>query len=288
MSAGGFRDNRTIKETGEQSKDTDHLHDSTDIHEGNDYNDDFDKLMDEDDNDSDQMSKQEKSFSDRMKQFKAASDATYSVAESGTVTVKDPSLAVIPSKLNPGRLPDKDDSYLPGDERGHIEARSENGLNQKPNIVAQAHDVNHGPYLQMEKGEKNAVLDGATVFSEKIAFVSNQPGKRADAFMVNDTITYSDGKTSDIHLSFQNIQDAEQESFSDTAYQNSDMLNAENPNDKLRDKFSVDEYGELMEATYKELPNIADEYDEPDNAKSTQGSEKQESNYLPENGTEKN
>lgn len=116
----------------------------------------------------------------------------------------------------------------------------------------------------MENGERSALKDGGTIQSEKTAFVSNQPGNRPDAFMVNDTVTYADGQTQSVHLSFSNLTNAEQESMNaESSAKAGDMFDAQpNPGDTLRASMSTAEYSELMEETDAALPNISDVYQE--------------------------
>ena len=60
-------------------------------------------------------------------------------------------------------MPGRTDAYLPGDERGHVNASSlGGGANTTDNIVAQHYDVNHGAYYSMEQGERAALQNGAT------------------------------------------------------------------------------------------------------------------------------
>lgn len=181
----------------------------------------------------------------------------------GTKTFDGPSEL---TKGNHNNMPSRDDSYLPTDERGHIQASSLGGSNKPDNIAPQAKDLNHGAYYNMEAAERNALRDGSTIDSEKTAFSSNQPGNRPDAFIVNDSITFSDGQSQDVHLSFSNMQNSEQTAINDEATaQASDMMDAfENPGDSLRESMSAEEYADLMEETDAALPNIADYYAEWD------------------------
>jgi len=115
----------------------------------------------------------------------------------------------------------------------------------------------------MEQAERTALKDG-TIHSEKIAFASNQPGQRPDAFIVNDQVTYADGTTQDVHLSFANLTNAEQDQMN----AESTSLPAEdspNPGDGLRDSLgSPEAYAELMEETDAQLPSVSDEYADAD------------------------
>lgn len=175
----------------------------------------------------------------------------------GTKTYVGPSVV---TKGNHSHMPARDSSYLTTDERGHIQASSLSGDNSKVNIVPQAKDLNHGAYLSVENGERDALVKGNTIETEKVAFSSNQPGHRPDAFMVNDTITMSNGQQQEVHHSFANMQNSEQEHLNAELDRHSDMLDAPNPGDTLRDGMSTEEYTELMEVTDNELMDLRDEY----------------------------
>lgn len=114
----------------------------------------------------------------------------------------------------------------------------------------------------MEKGERQAINNGATIHSEKIAYVSNQPYGRADAFIVNDTISYNNENTQNIHLSFANLTNAEQEAMIAESYSKTyDMYDAmPNPGDNLRETMPYYEYTQIMEETDISLPNVSDMY----------------------------
>lgn len=181
--------------------------------------------------------------------------------DTGSITYNGPSEI---TKGNHNNMPSRTDAYLPTDERGHIQASSLGGSNSRDNIAPQSHDLNQGGYKSMENGERSALKDGGTIQSEKTAFVSNQPGNRPDAFMVNDTVTYADGQTQSVHLSFSNLTNAEQESMNaESSAKAGDMFDAQpNPGDTLRASMSTAEYSELMEETDAALPNISDVYQE--------------------------
>lgn len=168
-----------------------------------------------------------------------------------------------PSKLTKGNhdgMPPRDSSYLSTDERGHIQASSLSGDNSKLNIAPQSKDLNHGAYLSVENGEKDALVNGNAITSEKVAYVSNQPGQRPDAYMVNDTVTMANGQQQEIHHSFANMQNSEQEALNAELDKHSDMLNMPNPGDTLRNSMSSEEYTDLMEKTDVQLPDLRDEY----------------------------
>lgn len=174
-----------------------------------------------------------------------------------------------PSELTKGNhnnLPATDGSYLPTDERGHIQASSLGGSNKPENIAPQARDLNHGSWYNAEGAERDSLRSGNTIDSEKIAFSSNQPENRPDAFLLNDSIHFSDGQTQEVHLSFSNMQNSEQAEINEeAATQASDMMDAfHNPGDGLRDSMSPQEYAELMEQTDAALPSIGDHFAEWD------------------------
>jgi len=56
----------------------------------------------------------------------------------GDVTYKGPLESM---KGNHNNMPARTEAYLPGDERGHVNASSLGGVNTKDNVVAQHHDV---------------------------------------------------------------------------------------------------------------------------------------------------
>ena len=128
-------------------------------------------------------------------EFSSVDPKTGDVTYSGPLSVE---------KGNHSHMPSRTEAYLPGDERGHVNASSLGGVNSRSNVVAQHADVNHGAYLSVEKGERAALQNGATIESEKTAVVNSQPGDRPSSFTINDSVTYSDGHTESIHHSFTN------------------------------------------------------------------------------------
>lgn len=168
-----------------------------------------------------------------------------------------------PSKIVPSdhsHMPPRTDAYLPGDERGHIQASSLSGANTVFNVVPQNTDVNHGGYYSMERGERRVIQDSAEVHSNKTAFVSNQPGMRADAFMVTDTVSYPNGHTETLHHSFANEYYTNQDARNEQSVTVKDTFESANPGDNLRTSMSTQEYSSLMEETDASLLNIRDEY----------------------------
>ncbi|MDO5407812.1 MAG: DNA/RNA non-specific endonuclease [Eubacteriales bacterium] len=204
-------------------------------------------------------------------------ERTGSITYSGTSEI---------TKGNHNNMPSRTDGYLDTDERGHIQASSLSGSNNRDNIVPQSAELNHQGYNSMEQAERAALKDGSIVNTEKTAYVSNQPGNRPDAFIVNDTVTYNDGRVQDIHLSFSNLTNAEQEGMNaESSSKASDLFDAApNPGDSLRNSMTANEYAELMEETDAALPNIGDMYEEhiSGNAQSAEWSFEASSEAVPE------
>lgn len=157
-------------------------------------------------------------------------------------------------------MPSRTKAYLPGDERGHVNASSLGGVNTVSNVVPQSKDVNHGAYSSMEQGERGALKSGAAIQTEKTAIVDGQPGGRPNTFLVNDAVTYADGHTENVHYSFSNEAYADQEAWNQISAALPGTFDAPNPGDGLRDSMSTSQYAELMETTDAELPGIAQDY----------------------------
>lgn len=157
-------------------------------------------------------------------------------------------------------MPSRTDAYLPGDERGHVNASSLGGVNSRANVVAQHSDVNHGAYLSVEKGERTALQNGATIESEKTAVVNGQVGDRPTTFTVRDSVTYPDGHTESIHHSFTNESYADQSAWNEQAASLPEPFDAPNPGDELRSIYDIESYASLMDETDAMLPSIEDEY----------------------------
>lgn len=177
--------------------------------------------------------------------------------QTGDVTWEGP-LSI--EKGDHSNMPSRSEAYLPGDERGHVNASSLGGNNTKANIVPQNADLNHGAYYSMEQGERAALQNGATIVSSKTAFVNGQPGDRPSAFIVNDNVTYANGRTESVHHSFTNVSNAEQQAWNDQSAAFLDEIGDPNPSDGLRSSMTTEEYADLMETTDAELPGIADAY----------------------------
>lgn len=157
-------------------------------------------------------------------------------------------------------MPSRTGAYLPGFERGHVNASSLGGTNTVDNVVPQHYDVNHGAYYSMEQGERSALQNSASIDSSKTAVVDHQPGAMPDVFMVSDNVTYPDGHTESIYHSFTNASYAEQQAWNDQAAALPGAFDAPNPGDALADSMSSAEYAELMESTDAELPGISADY----------------------------
>ena len=183
----------------------------------------------------------------------------YTVVDSNTGTVTSHSNLEI-TKGNHKGMPSRTSAYLPGDERGHIQASSLGGSNDPSNIVPQHHDVNRYGWRDMERGETDALKNGASIDSTKIAYVDGKSGDRPSAFMVNDKITYPDGHTENVHLSFSNESYADQaEEERIVASLGDEIYDAPNP-DAARESMSPEEYKALMEEADQVDFDIRDEY----------------------------
>ena len=185
----------------------------------------------------------------------------------GNYTVVDPNTGTVTSngnleitKGNHKGMPSRTSAYLPGDERGHIQASSLGGSNDPSNIVPQHHDVNRYGWRGMERGETDALKNGASIDSTKIAYVDGKSGDRPSAFMVNDKITYPDGHTENVHLSFSNESYADQaEEERIVASLGDEIYDAPNP-DAARESMSPEEYKALVEEADQVDFDIRDEY----------------------------
>lgn len=184
---------------------------------------------------------------------------TYITVDSSTGTKKYNGPSII-THGNHNNMPSRDSSYLSTDERGHIQASSLSGDNSEVNITPQARDLNHGSYLSVENGEKDALRQGYSIQTEKIAFVSNQVGGRSDAFIVNDSVNVGNGQVQEIHHSFANMMNSQQECLNQELNDHSDLLDVSNPSDGLREIMSSEQYADLMERTDPELLDLRDEY----------------------------
>ncbi len=101
-----------------------------------------------------------------------------------------------------------------------------------------------------------------------------------DAYMVNDHVTFADGKTQDVHLSFSNMSKAEQTQLNE---QTSAIFDTgePNPGDSLREQMSPQEYSQLMEEIDPALPSIQDEFAEWDVSTANQAAYSSPKHMLP-------
>ena len=159
-------------------------------------------------------------------------------------------------------MPPRTDAYLPGQDRGHVNASSLGGANIPENIVPMHADVNRagGGWYAMEKGERSALQHGASIESEKTAVMSSSTSGQPEVLLASDTITYPDGHTENSHLSFANEAYADQEAWNELSASLPGTFDAPNLGDGGRASMTTDEYGALMEATDQELPGIAADY----------------------------
>lgn len=116
------------------------------------------------------------------------------------------------------------ESRQPTDHGGHIVAASHNGSPDRINITAQDAKVNTRDIRTVERDETSALRSGDTITTERIAHCYSDPN-RPDAYMINDTVLGSDGKTRLVSNSVTNTDmslydgDLEQEvSSSDDSY----------------------------------------------------------------------
>lgn len=177
--------------------------------------------------------------------------------ENGNVNYKGPSETM---HGNHNHMTNRTEAYRPDDNKGHVQASSLGGVNSNINVVPQSHDVNHGGYYSMEEGERAALRDGATIMSDKTAYVDDQPGSRPHTFETNDEVTYKDGHTEHVNLSFTNESYADQEAWNVQSAALPGTFDAPNSGDSLRSSMSTSEYSSLMEETDASLPNISDMY----------------------------
>ena len=147
----------------------------------------------------------------------------------------------------------------PGDHRGHVISAQEGGPNEKYNMTAQDGKLNQGAYKTVENSEAALAKQGNAVHTSKTAYVSSQQGGRPDAYMINDTITTPDGKTQNVHLSFQNMSPEEQAEQNQFLQENDFTNDYPNP-DPLRDSMTPEEYSSLMNETEQDLPSVKDEF----------------------------
>lgn len=185
---------------------------------------------------------------------------SYIDPENGNVMYKGP-LEIIKADHS-GMIP-YSQAFLPGDERGHVCASSLSpyAVNTAVNVVPQnGADINHGAWLHTENGERAALKEGATIYSEKTAYVDSQIGDRPHTFTVDDYITYGDGHIEQIHFSFPNESYASQEAFNELSVSMPDTFEGVNPGDTLRADMDINQYAELMESSDLLLPSIEEEY----------------------------
>ena len=152
------------------------------------------------------------------------------------------------------------------DQKGHLIGARFNGSVIKENLHAQDAGLNQSQYKKVENNEMNLIRnhqESSQIYTEKIAYISNKidTGMRPDAYLINDTITYGDGRTQHVNLSFTNISSKEQEQLNE-ASAGIVFGDSNNPGDVLREEMSTAEYTSLMEETDEYLSNIKDEFTE--------------------------
>lgn len=180
------------------------------------------------------------------------------------------------TKGNHSHMTPRTDAYLPEAnepqvgmyDRGHITASSlsPHATNDETNIAPMHSDINRagGAYYAMEDGQRTALANGASIHSEKTAFVNGQIGGKPSAFLVSDTITFESGQVDHVNLSFTNASYAEQQAWSEQTASMPGVFDGANPGDMGREALSNAEYAELMETTDAELPGLDMEYNPTD------------------------
>lgn len=184
--------------------------------------------------------------------YKFTVDDNGTVTAEGTVSENPASRSGMQS-INP-------DGYRDGvNDKGHLIAAREGGPAEDYNVSSQDRSLNRGAYKTVENSEVRLANDGNVVQTEKTAFVSNE-GSKPDAYMINDTITTSDGKTQNVHLSFQNMSPDEQAEQNRFLQENDFTEGYPNP-DPLRESMTTEEYNSLMNETEQDLPSVKDEFE---------------------------
>lgn len=180
--------------------------------------------------------------------------------KNGNVTYNGP-LEIV--KGNHDGMTPRTEAYLPGDEKGHVCASSLSpyAVNSSLNVVPQnGADINHGAWLHTEMGERDALNAGASIRSEKTAYVDGQVGDRPHTFSVNDHVLYADGHTEELHFSFSNEAYADQAAFNALSASLPGTFDGVNPGDALRTEMDAEQYAELMESSDALLPSLTDDY----------------------------
>ena len=147
-----------------------------------------------------------------------------------------------------------------GDHRGHTVAARFNGPTIEANISSQQGNLNLGSYKRMENAEASLQKDGARIQTERIAYSSRKAADgsvRPEAYMVNDTITYKNGETRTVNLSFANLSNKEQDEMQ-RIVDGMDLPGTQN--DGLRGQLTQQEYNDLMRETEEYLPSIKEEF----------------------------
>lgn len=157
-----------------------------------------------------------------------------------------------------------------GTQKGHLVPARQNGPTIKGNITAQDGHLNQSTIKKLENAETRLITNKENpvrIQSERTAFAKNQKKDglvKPDAYMYNETLTFADGKTETVHLSFSN------QSKADQAAQNAlvNSMNADHMDSSRPSWMSAAEYNDLMEKTNAELPGIAQEFTQWNNSQS--------------------
>lgn len=202
-----------------------------------------------------------------------ANGYTFTTDQNGTVTAKGDLQSQTAARNSSAQVKSGGSARLDDDDGGHLVAARFNGPAIEANLSAQNSNLNRSSFKAMENAEARAMENGAKITTERTAFVGNNVApdgsKRPDAYMVNDHVTFANGKQQDVHLSFTNMSANEQASMNEQTAGIFDT-GEPNPGDGLRAQMSDEEYAELMESTDQYLPSFRDEYAEWDTSTANQ------------------
>lgn len=128
---------------------------------------------------------------------------TYTTYDTGTVTAKGKTVDIKEPRSPSAQKNAGGDSKLSTDHGGHLVPASQGGMKDGANISAQDSKVNTRDVRAVERQETAAVRNGMEISTERTSYCGNDPN-RPDAYMINDTVTKSDGSTYNVHHSFTN------------------------------------------------------------------------------------
>ncbi len=151
-------------------------------------------------------------------------------------------------------------SRLPTDHGGHLVGARMNGPAIEENHFAQDGGINQGSFKALENAEQRQLNRGATIETERIAYMS-EPG-RPSAFLVNDTITYASGKRSEVHYSVTNLSKATMDEIEAEAAR-LDVPDDTGWEEMKREIYTPGELALIQETADLQYPSIREEFEEP-------------------------